>query len=392
VLLWIFWPITTYIAVIAVYMLLLAVGAWLYRPSNKPGTNRGIAVIIPAHNEGERMMRTLQDLKNVNYPTDRLKVFVVADNCTDNTASVARTAGATVYERHDTSQRGKGPALDWMLRTQKSVLAPFDVVAFIDADMFVDCDFAVAIDKAFTDEIVVAVQSRNTVANPEDSWLSAFAFMSIAFANHVRTAGRSFWGGSCSLKGSGMAFRSSLILETGWPARSLAEDLEFAKLLTLRGQRVHYQPQAIVTSNIASGIRQVAVQQERWEGGKHEAVAMFLPKMLRAFLRRPSILLLDELLDLIIPPLTLLGLLLAGSALLAWLTGWIPLWLVFTCIGSVATGVITGLVQLRAPLKTLAYIAFAPAFVVMKLLLFMRLAVKRSKTSWTRTPRDGEAP
>jgi 1,2-diacylglycerol 3-beta-glucosyltransferase len=388
---WILWPIGAYIAVVSVYMMAVVVGAWCYRPvCGSPLHNPRIAVIVPAHDEGGRLIRTLQDLRSCDYPLGFMQVFVVADNCNDGTADIARAQGAIVFERTAPSERGKGPALDWVLKSRQEVLCAFDIIAFVDADMFVDAQFAKIIGNVFADAGVVAIQARNTVANPTDSWLAAFGFMSFAYVNHVRPAGRCFLGGSASLKGSGMAFRSNLILQTGWPTHSIAEDLDFAKELTLRGVRIHYVPAAIVTSNIASRMEQVQVQQARWEGGKHQALVTFLPRMLHAFARQPSLLLLDEILDLLVPPLSQVVLLLLMVAVPASLLGSPPLWLIVSCIAIFAVAVVTGLVQLRAPVKTLLYIAMAPVFILMKLLIFVRLALGKKQSEWKRTPRDGE--
>jgi 1,2-diacylglycerol 3-beta-glucosyltransferase len=386
---WILWPISAYVAVVSAYMLVVVIGSWLYRPPGGKGRGIRIAVIVPAHNEGAGILPTLRDLLACDYPRDLLEVMVIADNCTDDTASLARSRGVSVFERCDVIARGKGPALDWLLRTKRESLARFDVIAFVDADMFVDVKFAAALDECFADQTVNAVQARYSVANPTDSWLAAFGFMSFAYVNHVRPAGRCFLGGSAGLKGSGMAFRSSLILETGWPSQSIAEDLDFGKELTMRGVRIHYLPGAIVTSNIGSRIKQVAVQQARWEGGKHQAMMKFLPRVVRAIAAKPSALLIDELFDLLIPPLSLLVVMLLLSGATAILTGLLPLWLIVASVLVFAAAVATGLLQLRPPPRTLVYIAMAPLFIVLKLALFAYLAIKPRQADWNRTPRDG---
>ena len=89
-----------------------------------------LAVVVPAHNESEGLVPTLQDIKAQLGPRDLL--VVIADNCTDDTASIARAAGAEVIERNDPVRRGKGYALDFGIRHLAT--EPPDVVVFIDAD------------------------------------------------------------------------------------------------------------------------------------------------------------------------------------------------------------------------------------------------------------------
>lgn len=336
------------------------------------------------------MTRTLTDLSNCDYPADRFQVIVIADNCTDETADVARSCNARVCERHDLTARGKGQALNWLLRSEAQYLAGFDVIAFVDADMYVDAGFLAALNDAFADPEVRIVQGRNTTANPTESWLAAFGFMSFAYINHVRAAGRCFLGGSCGLRGSGMAFCSALILKTGWPTSSIAEDLEFGKELALDGERIRYVPGAIVTSDIAPSVRQVQVQQARWEGGKSQTFTTFFPRTLRALLRRPGLVMLDEALDMLVLPLSLhvLGVLLVGAVGM-----WLGSPVVLIAAASLLVfglAVLTGLVQLRMPARAYFYLALSPVFMLGKLLLFTRLTLSGPQKDWQRTPRNGE--
>jgi 1,2-diacylglycerol 3-beta-glucosyltransferase len=385
------WPICAYVVLTSTYMSAVVIGSWLYRPpgGSAPRSTR-IVVVIPAHNEGAGIVQTLRDVQACDYPPGQLKALVIADNCEDDTAQIAASHGAEVFVRHDESARGKGPALNWLLMSERSYLSGFDVIAFVDADMNVDTHFASALDSTFADPEVQVVQARNTVANPTGSWLAAIGFMSFAYVNHVRPAGRCYLGGTSGLKGSGMAFRSSLILETGWPTGSLAEDLDFGKDLSLGGRRIHYQPRAIVTSDIASRIRQVTVQQARWEGGRSQGFRQSLPRFLSAFFRSPSRLLLDELLDMLVPPLSMVALATALGITASLLGAPLPLWPFVLALSVFAAAVITGLAQLKPPPRTYAYLAMAPAFVVLKLLLILKLALSPAQKDWKRTPRDGE--
>ena len=270
------------------------------------------------------------------------------------------------------------------------MLADFDLIAFVDADMYVDLDFLAAINERFVDPQTQAVQGRYTVSNPAASPLAAMGYMSFAYVNHVRPSGRSALGGTAELKGSGMAFRRELICALGWPAASIAEDIDFGKDLLFRGVRVLYASNAIVTSDIPTTLRQVEVQQSRWEGGKFHVFRKFFARTVRAFVQRPSIAMGDALMDLLVPPLSVIlsfaviGFL--GSLLIA---GPPPLGFAVP-IAAFAIAVMTGLIQLRAPPKVFVYIGLAPVFIAWKLCLLVRTALAPAQTEWKRTPRDAE--
>jgi cellulose synthase/poly-beta-1,6-N-acetylglucosamine synthase-like glycosyltransferase len=376
---------------VALYFLGITIGAWFYRAPGKTGSgNTRFAILVPAHNEGAGITRTRDDLQTCDYAPDHRKIFVIADNCTDDTATIARASGCAVFERQDTELRGKGHALQWLLTSQREELATFDVVVIVDADMYVDSCFLKAMDCVFTEPDITTAQSRYTSANPDASWLAALGFLALAVANHVRPAGRTFLGGSAGLKGSGMAFRSSLILETGWPSTSLAEDLEFGKVLALRGIRTFYAPKAIVTSDFASRMDQTRVQQARWEGGRLQVTRAYLPVLWKRLLRSPSRLVADELLDLLIPPLSILVCLLLVALALSMIAGTGLLWIHVIALLGVVAAVVTGLLQLRPPPRTYLYLFLAPAFLIFKVALVLKLVFTRSSGRWTRTPRDHE--
>jgi 1,2-diacylglycerol 3-beta-glucosyltransferase len=387
------WANAAYLCTISLYMLVICVGAWglrLRSPSEHRGACHRFAILVPAHNEEAGIQTTIRDLLASEYPNTAFTIFVIADNCSDGTADVAARAGATVLVRDDHFARGKGQALDWALQTLASELAEFDLVAFVDADMYVDPDFLSTMSRQFANDLVQVAQARYTVSNPAASWLTALGFVSFAYVNHVRPAGRNFWGGTAELKGSGMVFRRALISNTGWPAGSIAEDVDFGKDLLLRGITVIYTPDAIVTSDIPSGLKQVAVQQSRWEGGKLHVFRKFFGQTLSAFGRTPTIALADAVLDLFVPPLSIIAVLsILGFALASFIGNPSP-WLFVVPIGIFAVAVLTGLVQLRPPLRTYLYLAAAPAFLVWKLFLLATIALRPPETEWKRTPRGAK--
>jgi 1,2-diacylglycerol 3-beta-glucosyltransferase len=380
-----------YLSIVSAYMLALTFGAAMFvRRARTQDSLPRIAVLVPAHNEAAGITTTVRDLLDSRYPRRAFEVIVIADNCTDETASRARSAGAIVLERYDDSRRGKGQALDWATRERAKDLLEYDIVAFVDADMYVDPDFLSSVAGHFADPETQAVQGRYVIANPEASWLTSLGFMSFAVVNHVRPAGRTFLGGTAGLKGSGMAFRRDLICRTGWPAGSIAEDVEFGMQLLFEGVRVKYAPDAIVRSDLPIALESARVQQARWEGGNVTVRGKYLWQTLRAFLRSPRLATADALLDLLVPPLTIVVALSVTGASLAYVLAGPPAWLFAIPLLTIAAATALGMAQLKPPPRTYLHILLAPAFLAWKLALLTQIAVRPRETQWRRTPRATE--
>ena len=381
-----------YVALFSVYMAFIVLGAWLSGPTRRKSvvvsSYPGVTVIVPAHNEEQGIAATVGQILQARYPARLIRVVVIADNCTDQTASIARQAGAQVVERMDTINRGKGQALGWVLREHRTLFSGSELLAIIDADMNVHAEFFMEMARLFRDPLIQTAQGRNVVSNPARGILSAVGFASFCYVNHVRPAGRCFWGGTADLKGTGMMFRSDFLLARGWTAHSIAEDAQLGKELMLEGIRVVLAQDAIVRSDIPATLAQVKVQQARWEGGKHQVIASLFPRTLTALFRRPSRLLLDGLMDMLVPPLALVVLLDLCGLALGWWT--IPaIALVFAgSLAVFAAAVLTGLLLNSAPPGVYLRLLFAPLFLFWKLLLLARLAIRPAETVWNRTPRD----
>lgn len=384
-----------YLVGIAAYLGLIALAACLFRaprPHRSAGEHAPFAVLlIPAHNESHQIDSILSDAEALHYPRDRFEVVVIADNCSDDTADRARAQGAVVLERHNTAQRGKGFALDWALTEQAAAFSKAEIIALVDADMHIDAGFLEAMAAAFADPETQVVQGLNTVARPESSWRTALGYVAFTAINHTRPAGRDRIGGTAELKGSGMAFRAATLLDYGWPAHSLAEDAEFSKRLLEDGIRVRYQPEAKVTSPIPERTEQANVQQQRWEGGKLHLLKSQLPRLLRLALRQPSIRHFDAVADILVPPMSILVLLLVVLTPLSLL---IDLRWTVTMGGAglaIAFYILIGLALQRAPLKIWGYLLAVPLFLAWKLPLYLGLLLSRKKeVAWQRTPRDQE--
>ena len=136
--------------------------------------NHKFMAILPAHNEENVIANLIESLKNQNYPKELLDIYVIADNCTDNTAEIAAKAGAIVLERHeeDPDKKTKGCALQWFLAQKIKENADYDAFCVFDADNIVDVNFIKAMNKKLCQGEEV-VQGYRDIKNPTDSWISA---------------------------------------------------------------------------------------------------------------------------------------------------------------------------------------------------------------------------
>jgi cellulose synthase/poly-beta-1,6-N-acetylglucosamine synthase-like glycosyltransferase len=280
----------------------------------KDAIRRGrVAVLVPAHNESEGLLPTLRDIQTKLRPADRL--LVVADNCTDDTATVASAAGAEVVERHDPKNRGKGYALDFGLRHLAA--DPPDIVIVVDADCRLDGD---ALDRLATACATTRrpVQALYLMTAPEGASIN---YQVAEFAWRVKTwlrpMGLAALGLPCQLAGTGMAFPWEAIRSVDLASGSVVEDLKLGLDLATAGHPPLFCPSARVTSRFASSAAGAAAQRKRWEQGHIYMIVQLIPHLLRRAVACRNKDLLALAFDVAVPPLSLLALLVTGMAALA---------------------------------------------------------------------------
>ena len=219
------------LALPAGYLLLCTIGAYLFRKEiTTKNKFLNIGVLISAHNEEEGIVHTLEGVLACDYPANSYKIYVIADNCTDNTAEKARKAGALVFERFDSVNRGKGQALDWFLKNHLEIYRHTDIITIIDADVSPDKSYLCEISASLSDPNIQAVQAFNSVSNPNAGWRPALSDAAFNIFCHLRMAGSIKLSGTAVLKGNGMAFKTELLKRYGWPCHSMVASLRMASL------------------------------------------------------------------------------------------------------------------------------------------------------------------
>lgn len=349
------------------------------------------AILIPAHDEEAVIEAALASIARVDYPPERFTRIVIADNCTDTTAALARDAGAEVYERSDDVQRAKGFALSWMIEKLLAENAAYDAFVIVDADSRLSPNFLHRMAETLASGAQVA-QGQYRVHNGDDGWTAGLRAVAFALFNHLRPLGRSYLGWSAGLKGNGMCFRREVFAEIGWESYSLAEDAEYHLRLIDAGIHVAYVPDAIVSTEMPTSLRQAQSQQARWERGRIDLARACFGPLLRGFMRDRDLARLDVAMEIVLPPLSLVvGLTLVYflcATLLAWWPG-----IIVASVLSVALGVHIVIGAALARLSRRAYFSLlrAPLFIVWKCWIYLSALsgalLRRGAKAWVRTER-----
>jgi cellulose synthase/poly-beta-1,6-N-acetylglucosamine synthase-like glycosyltransferase len=285
----------------------------LPRPKIQPSTGARpkIAVLVPAHNEEAGLGATLAAIRAATTPEDR--ILVVADNCSDRTATIARMAGAEVLERNDTTRRGKGYALDAGIKYLSS--SPPDIVVLIDADCFPSPD-AIGFLAAAAAQSERPAQALYLMTNKAGAGLGLkIAELAFMLKNRLRQRGLYRLGIPCLLTGSGMAFRWEVISNLDLANGHLVEDMKMGLDLAIAGSGPVFCEDAVVLSPFPDSVQGLRTQRQRWVGGHFELISAALTGVLRA-LRSGRITAALSALSTAIPPLTFLLPLLASTLLL----------------------------------------------------------------------------
>ena len=272
---------------------------------NRPKT----AILIPAHNEANQIELVVKTVKQQLPNSDRL--IVIADHCQDDTAQIARSAGATVIERIDEIDRGKGYALDCGLRYLEKNEPP-EIVVFLDADCLV-AEGAIALITCLASETQRPVQAQYLMEQAHDPSLkdrvSTFA---LQVKNRVRFLGLNRFGGHCLLTGSGMAFPWSAIQQVSLVGAVNADDMKLTVDLTLENSVPTYCEDALVVGRLMKD-EDAQSQRTRWEHGHLQMIYVEVPRLVKAFVKNPRFSLLLLALDISIPPLSLLVMIWIGA-------------------------------------------------------------------------------
>ncbi len=250
-----------------------------------------LAVIIAARNESAVIKRLIDSLTSQNYPKDRYRIFVVADNCTDNTAEIAREAGAIVYERFNNEERGKGYALNYLIGKIKEDYPdriPEGYIVF-DADNIVDENYLSEMNRPLAAGYEVVSSYRNA-SNYGENWRAGGQGMYFLRDARVLNYARAKIGTNTFIAGTGFMFSRSLEERYGgWPFHTLTEDGEFTMHNAVNGAKCAYCHDAVFLDEQATDLKTSWNQKLRWCKGGLQIFKIYMKQLVRGVFSRRSI-------------------------------------------------------------------------------------------------------
>ena len=235
------------------------------------------AVLISARNESTVITNLIESVRAQEYPSELIDIFVVADNCTDNTAEVAKKAGAKVIERRNKVQQGKGYALNFLLNhiNRHYGLKAYDGYFVFDADNVLEKNYVEKMNDVFDNGYRIITSYRNS-KNYDSNWISAGSALwflrECRFVNNVRM----ILGVSCTISGTGFLVNSDIFAENnGWKHFLLTEDIQFSADSILKGERIGYCADAVFYDEQPIHIIDAWNQRLRWTKGFYQVFGRY---------------------------------------------------------------------------------------------------------------------
>nr|WP_148932684.1 glycosyltransferase family 2 protein [Paenibacillus methanolicus] len=309
------------LAFVGVYQFVLALfGIVRKRKELKHAPQKSFAVLVAAHNESAVVGALIDNLKNLDYPKELYDVFVICDNCTDNTAEIARSMGVHACERNNPHLRGKGHAIEWMLKELWAMPRQYDAIVMFDADNLVNTDFLLHMNNDLCDGHQV-IQAYLDTKNPDDSWVTASYGITYWYCNRLWQLSRRNLRMANFLGGTGMCFETGLMKEMGWGATSLVEDLEFSMRCVKRGVHPVLNFEAKVYDEKPLTFKASARQRLRWMQGHFTVARNYFFPLIWASIKERSFVKFDAAIYTMSAYTTLVGFVLTA---MIWIDNVIP--------------------------------------------------------------------
>ena len=373
------------------YLYFLGIASFFPEKKKKKADKKAkFAVIIPAQDESAVIHRTLKSLQEMRYPKNLCDVYVIADNCLDNTAEVVRNMNIPCWERHDANLRGKGHALQWAF-TRLLQAGDHEAYVIIDADTVVDCEFLNCMNQRVY-EGGKAIQGYYDVLDPDRSPMRSLSYLGFVLNRNLRYLGRSRLSWTSNLLGNGMCFTRDIIRKYGWCATSITEDIEYEMMLHLNGIRVIFAAEAKIYAEIPDTFRRSKTQRGRWDTGKFAVRNKYFLKLISAGFRKKDISYFDSALELLIPPFSLFVFLIALCFILFLLLNHKTyavnsiVWM--SIMPALGVYILTGLIRARGSLKIYLSLLYAPYFIVWRLYVVIKKRLQRGYNEWVKTKRE----
>lgn len=386
-------PMQIIIIFFTVYYFILAFfGFGRRKKHNATAPEKNFAIIVAAHNEEQVIVQLLENLFVLKYPRNLYDVFVVADNCNDRTAQLAREAGAFVYERFNLEQRGKGYAMEWIFAKLFRMKKQYDAVVVFDADNLVHPNFLQEMNNHLCNGEQL-IQGYLDAKNPHDTWVSGTFAMSFWLSNHITNCAKYNIGLSSVLGGTGMCISTAVLRKFGWGATCLTEDAEFTMKVLLEGIPTTWAHNAIVYDEKPLTFMQSWNQRKRWAQGLFDVAGRYIPKLLVQGIKRRDVRILDGVLQLLQPHFLILSTAFVVSNYIYLFAPFytnilfkiipVEVWTLIA-IGQYAFPIIV-LLKIRASWKSWCYLVLYPLFIYSWIPITLVGFLHRNQREWSHT-------
>lgn len=268
-------------------------------PKHAPRHTYGI--IIAARNEEAVIGDLIKSIHNQTYPAEKIKIFVIADNCTDNTAKISRDLGAIVYRRQNTGQVGKGYALNFLFNRILTEHGKEVVDAYLvfDADNLLDEHYITEMNKTFSCGYDIITSYRNS-KNYDSNWLSAGQSLYFLKESQYINRSRMLLGSGCAISGTGFLVSAKIINEQqGWPFHTLVEDIEFSIHHTIKGNKIAFCENAIFYDEQPITFEQSWNQRLRWSKGFYQVFFKYGFSLFKTIFKKRSFYAFDMLMKIL---------------------------------------------------------------------------------------------
>ena len=346
-------------------------------------------MILPAHNEENVIGNLVESLQHLDYPKDLYDIYVIADNCTDNTAKIAKDMGAIVLERFDEKKKTKGFALQWFLNQKIKENADYDAFCVFDADNLVDKNFLTAMNKKLCqgEEIV---QGYRDIKNPDDSWISAGYALFYWTMNRFYHLARYNLGLSPLINGTGFMVDFNLIKPTGWDTITLTEDIEFSLKNISKGRKLGWATDAIVYDEQPTEFKQSWSQRSRWTVGHLQCMKYYTKDLAEGVVEYRTLMNFDGLLYLMGMPMMIVTMLLLVINTVIFLADQMTIgvlifnyakYLIATLIVPIFTAIFVMIIEKKPIKKMYKGILMFPIFMGSWLIINLKCIIKPN-TTW----------
>ena len=248
------------------------------------------AVIVAARNEKAVIGQLISSIKKQNYNPELIDIFVIADNCDDNTAEIARQNGAIVYERFDPEYIGKGYALDFAFKNIEADhnIESYDGYFVFDADNLLDKNYISEMNKIFSHGYRVVTSYRNS-KNYDSNWISAgYSLWFLREARYINNS-RMLLKTSCAVSGTGFLVHKDIIKSNnGWKHHLLTEDIEFSVDSIIKGEIIGYCGSAYIYDEQPCTFKQSWTQRLRWSKGFYQVFGAYGKRLVKTFFKEKS--------------------------------------------------------------------------------------------------------